>query len=224
MQMNAMQSVNAQDVAGLLRQLYDIVRKLEHVTGRKFTPDGHLVASVGEVWAREFFSLELYESQSNPEHDAKAPNGDLVQIKTTQGRSISICSEPQKLIVFSLKPDGSCETIFNGPGKLIWPHVGKLQKNGQCKISLTKLKQLHETVPESQRVPMALRRYGSVPSMDELPEWKDPIVGEIRRFRDEHAARFNHDLDAMARDLQEQEKKAPPGKLVNFKPRKVAKK
>ena len=53
---------------------------------------------------------------------------------------------------------------------------------------------------------------------------KDPIIAELRRIRDEHAARFNYDIHAMARDLQEREKNAPPGKLVNFKPRKVAKK
>ena len=53
---------------------------------------------------------------------------------------------------------------------------------------------------------------------------KDSIIAELRKTRDAHAARFNHDLDAMLRDLQEREKKAPPGKLVNFKPRKVAKK
>lgn len=222
--MNAMQRVTSRDVAELLRQLYDIVRKLEHVTGRKFTPDGHLVASVGEVWAREFFGLELYESHCNPEHDAKTLNGDLVQIKTTQGKSIAICSEPQKLLVLFLKPDGSCETALNGPGNVVWPHVGKRQKNGQCKISMTKLKQLDETVSESQRIPVDPRRYTSVPPIGELPERRDPIVDEIRRIRDAHAAKFNYDLNAIARDLQRREKQAPRGKLVNFKPKKVAKK
>ena len=52
---------------------------------------------------------------------------------------------------------------------------------------------------------------------------KDSIIAKLRKTRDEHAARFNHDLDAMVRDLQEREKQAPHGKLVNFKPRKVAK-
>ena len=36
----------------------------------------------------------------------------------------------------------------------------------------------------------------------------DPIVDEIRRVRDEHAARFNYDLDAIFRDIKEQEKKS----------------
>jgi hypothetical protein len=34
----------------------------------------------------------------------------------------------------------------------------------------------------------------------------DPIVDEVRRVRDAHAARFNYDLDAIFRDIKEQEK------------------
>jgi hypothetical protein len=33
----------------------------------------------------------------------------------------------------------------------------------------------------------------------------DPIVDEVRRVRDAHAARFNYDLDAIFRDIKEQE-------------------
>jgi hypothetical protein len=36
----------------------------------------------------------------------------------------------------------------------------------------------------------------------------DPIVDEIRRVRDAHAARFKCDLDAIFRDIKEQEKKS----------------
>ena len=35
-----------------------------------------------------------------------------------------------------------------------------------------------------------------------------PIVEEVRRIRDAHAARFNYDLDAIFRDLREREKKS----------------
>jgi hypothetical protein len=34
----------------------------------------------------------------------------------------------------------------------------------------------------------------------------DPIVDEVRRIRDAHAARFNYDLDAIFRDIKEQER------------------
>lgn len=36
----------------------------------------------------------------------------------------------------------------------------------------------------------------------------DPIVEEVRRVRDAHAARFNYDLDAIFEDIKEQEKKS----------------
>lgn len=43
----------------------------------------------------------------------------------------------------------------------------------------------------------------------------DPIVDEVRRVRDEHAARFNYDLDAIFRDIKEQEQKSG-GRFVSF--------
>jgi hypothetical protein len=36
----------------------------------------------------------------------------------------------------------------------------------------------------------------------------DPIVEEVRRVRDAHAARFNYDLDAIFQDIKEQENKS----------------
>jgi len=36
----------------------------------------------------------------------------------------------------------------------------------------------------------------------------DPIVDEVRRVRDAHAARFNYDLDAIFQDIKEREQKS----------------
>jgi hypothetical protein len=36
----------------------------------------------------------------------------------------------------------------------------------------------------------------------------DPIVDEVRRVRDAHAARFNYDLDAIFLDIKEREEKS----------------
>ena len=38
--------------------------------------------------------------------------------------------------------------------------------------------------------------------------WSDPIVEEVRRIRDAHAARFNYDLDAIFLDIKEREKQS----------------
>jgi hypothetical protein len=43
----------------------------------------------------------------------------------------------------------------------------------------------------------------------------DPIVDEVRRIRDEHAARFNYDLWAIFRDIKEQERRSGL-KFVSF--------
>jgi hypothetical protein len=43
----------------------------------------------------------------------------------------------------------------------------------------------------------------------------DPIVDEIRRIRDAHAAKFNYDLDAIFRDIKEHEKRSGL-KFVSF--------
>jgi hypothetical protein len=36
----------------------------------------------------------------------------------------------------------------------------------------------------------------------------DPIVDEVRKVRDAHAARFNYDLDAIFQDIKERERKS----------------
>ena len=36
--------------------------------------------------------------------------------------------------------------------------------------------------------------------------WEDPIVVEVRKIRQAHAEKFNHDLLAIYQDLKEQEK------------------
>lgn len=51
--------------------------------------------------------------------------------------------------------------------------------------------------------------------------WKDPIVEEVRKAREKHAARFKYDLDAICRDLKERERKGGR-KVVSLPPRKPA--
>ena len=50
-----------------------------------------------------------------------------------------------------------------------------------------------------------------------LSAMNDPIVDEAGRIRDAHAARFNYDLNAIFRDLKEQERKSGR-KFVSFSP------
>src|SRR5262249_7565857 len=48
----------------------------------------------------------------------------------------------------------------------------------------------------------------------------DPIVDEVRRVRDAHAAMFNYDLDAIFEDIKEKEKKSGL-KFVSYPPRRT---
>jgi hypothetical protein len=45
--------------------------------------------------------------------------------------------------------------------------------------------------------------------------WKDPIIEELHRIREEHAAKFDNDLQAIAADLNAQER-ASGRLLVSF--------
>ncbi|MCC6126973.1 MAG: hypothetical protein IT426_18600 [Pirellulales bacterium] len=55
-----------------------------------------------------------------------------------------------------------------------------------------------------------------LPKDEKITEpWRDPIVEEIHRIREEHAARFNFDLDAIARDLQKRQYESGH-KVVSF--------
>ena len=51
-------------------------------------------------------------------------------------------------------------------------------------------------------------------------EWRDPIVEEVRKVREEHAARFNYDLKAIAEDLRLRQAKSGH-KIVSYPPRQL---
>lgn len=129
-----------------IKELYKITNELERsYPGRKFTIDGHLVGSIGEVIVAEHYGLELLPS-STETHDAVSADGKYVQIKATQINRIDISSQPDYLIVIKLFSDGSWEEVYNGPGKLVWDNVGKMQKNGQRPIAINKLRILMNSV------------------------------------------------------------------------------
>lgn len=119
--------------------------------GRHFTPDGHMIGSVGEVLAVEAYGIELFTA-SVPIHDGTAPDDRLVQIKATQVDSIGISECPDYLIVLKIFRDGSFEEVYNGSGAPVWNAAGKMQKTSQRRISLSKLRVLNELVTESERV------------------------------------------------------------------------
>lgn len=137
-----------------LLALHAIVRRLEErFPGRKFTLDGHLVGSIGEVWAAHFFDLELLPP-SMKAHDAVTRDGRRVQVKATQGDGIDIASEPDNLIVLRLNREGGAEVVYDGPGHEPWFAAGKPSPmRGERRLALVKLRALQAQVPEGARLP-----------------------------------------------------------------------
>ncbi len=135
-----------------IKNLYAIVNDLENqFPGRHFTPDGHLVGSIGEVLAASQFGLKLLPA-STETHDAISPCGKKVQIKATQIERVSFYSEPEYLIVLKILPDGNSIVLYNGPGQPAWDSAGKLQKNGQRAVSTAKLKIINQDIPSENKL------------------------------------------------------------------------
>lgn len=73
-------------VPRLTSQLYALVGELETpFPGRRLTPDGHLVGSLGEVIAAHPYGLKLL-AHSTAGHDAVDEAGRRIEMKATQGK------------------------------------------------------------------------------------------------------------------------------------------
>lgn len=148
----------------LVGDLYLLVAEFEAMfPGRHFTPDGHMVGSLGEAIAAHHYDLHLLTA-SNKGFDAvrrgelvdgvPMPGALQVEIKATQGRSVAFRSAPQHALVLQLHRDGSFTEVYNGPGALVWALFdGKpLPSNGQHQVSLARLRRLAEDVPAQARL------------------------------------------------------------------------
>ncbi|WP_432695862.1 DUF6998 domain-containing protein [Marinobacterium sp. YM272] len=149
--------INHDEFQRLVTQLYSTVGELEQMfPGRHFTPDGHMVGSIGECLVADAYGLELMTA-SNKGYDAVTATGLKVEIKATQANSVAFRSEPQHTICIKILPDGTFEEIYNGPGALVWEQFKNkpLPSNGQFQISLTKLRKLNQSVAAQDRVAQA---------------------------------------------------------------------
>jgi hypothetical protein len=120
---------------------------------RPFTPDGHMVGSIGECLVADAFNLELM-APSNEGFDAKDSSGRRVEIKATQSSRVAFRSCPPFTIIIQIHKDGSFDTCYNGPGKLIWDTFEGKERpsNGQYSIAISRVRELNERVPDEQRI------------------------------------------------------------------------
>ncbi|HAX91708.1 MAG TPA: hypothetical protein DCY07_05820 [Rhodospirillaceae bacterium] len=144
---------NWQQVQNLIAKLYTVVDELEHIfPKRKFTPDGHLVGSIGEVIAAYMYDLDLLPPSAEG-HDAKTKDGKLVQIKFTGGQSrFALSSEPDYLIALQLVDRKHIKEIYSGLGNIVWKSSNKLQKNGQRPITISKLAKIAQNISDENRI------------------------------------------------------------------------
>lgn len=142
----------------LVKQLYGTVNELEAMfPGRHFTPDGHMVGSLGECLVADAYNLDL-STASNKGYDAVTESGLEVEIKATQANSVAFRSQPEHTIIIKIMADGTFEEVYNGPGVLVWEQFkGKrMPSNGQFQISLNKLRKIDQEVDQADRVPKVI--------------------------------------------------------------------
>lgn len=108
---------NLRKIPALIGQLFRTVRCLDTLfPERPFTPDGHLVGSIGEVVAAYTYGLIL-EKCSNKGFDAKTRDRKTVEIKLTGGTSVAVSSDdktPKTLIVLKLDSETGFTEIYCG--------------------------------------------------------------------------------------------------------------
>jgi hypothetical protein len=126
---------------GPVSRIYKAVAELEQrYPERRFTPDGHLVGSIGEVIAAEALGLQLHP-MSHRGHDAFDARGD-VQIKMTAGNKVAMYATCERLVVLRVVSPEEAEIVYDGPGAPAWEQAGRMGKNGQRVIPLSRLRRI----------------------------------------------------------------------------------
>jgi len=127
-----------------IRRIFRACQRLTELTGRPFSPDGHLVGSFGEVVAADLLGLTLMPP-SNDGYDAVDERGRRVEIKATTRASIGLSASgtrARRLVVVVINADGDTEIAYDGPAAPAWDAAGKPQKNGQRRVSVSTLRAL----------------------------------------------------------------------------------
>ncbi len=138
----------------LLKQIYSAVAGLEAMfPGRHFTPDGHMVGSIGEAIAKYHYGIELYPP-GRPVFDGRKGEKQI-QIKATQKSSVDLKpADGGTLLVFKIRQDGTFEEVYNGNADRVWQSLShrKATKAGEISISLTQLRALQKDVQDQEKI------------------------------------------------------------------------
>ena len=152
-----MDPIDALAVLRLVPELFQITKALEAAApGRHFTPDGHLVGSIGEAVAAARYGLELTTASTKGVDAHHKASGRSVEIKATvEGKRISLRGmepEADHLLVLRINSDGNASEVFNGPAAPVWAAAGQMQSNGQRVVSVSRLMALQTRMSVDQRL------------------------------------------------------------------------
>jgi hypothetical protein len=156
-----------EEVPALIGDLMKTTQRLNALfDGRPFTPDGHLVGSIGEVVAEYVYGVQL-ERCSTPQIDAFTKDGRSVQIKLTGAHgkyfgfrwSSKLASEPADcLIALKLTATGF-EEIYNGPFPVELLRGRRDSSNGQLSVAVSKLRELNPSLLPCENSFMSINRW-----------------------------------------------------------------
>ena len=140
-----MRNVSVDQIPRLISALYKITDELNSLfPHRPFTPDGHLVGSIGEVVAEYIYGVQL-ERCSTPSFDGKL-DGRKVEIKLTGGDSINI-SQADKfadfLIVLKIVPGTGFQEIYAGPFPEKEVKARRMNKRGFTSLPVKALQKIN---------------------------------------------------------------------------------
>jgi len=156
-----------EEVPVLIGELFKVTGRLKELfRGRPFTPDGHLVGSIGEVVAEYVYGLAL-ERCSTPQMDAHAKDDRSVQVKLTgeSGTSYGFRWSSQKeqahaelLICLKLSSTGFYE-VYNGPFPIDLLRGRKDQKNGRVSLAVSRLQRSNPSLLPRQHDFTSINRW-----------------------------------------------------------------
>lgn len=135
------ENADKEQISSLIRTVFNATDRLTELTGRPFSPDGHFVGSLGEVLATIELGLEL-APPSTEGYDAVDAEGRLVEIKATTRNAVALSAsgtKAERLVVVRIDSVGDPTIVYDGPATPAWEAAGRPQKNGQRRISLSKL-------------------------------------------------------------------------------------
>lgn len=148
-------------IPSALQSIYSAQKQLASAfPSYRFTIDGNIVGDIGEAIAEGAFGLTKLSSGTR-DHDMRAPDNRLVQVKTTQSAPASrgvglglIKRSFVHLLVIEFNREGYYEVLYNGPGHYV--DAARSHKKS-ASLSRNQLRACQEKVPMNERLPAVTR-------------------------------------------------------------------